>query len=64
LRSAVETAAAQGASWLELKALHCLASRFPDSALREQLGSLVEALPSGHDLPAFRGATDLLSESD
>jgi ATP/maltotriose-dependent transcriptional regulator MalT len=30
LRSAVETAAAQGAGWLELRALHSLASRFPD----------------------------------
>jgi hypothetical protein len=40
-----------------------LASRFPDPAVREQLGDLVETLPSGHDLPAFRAATGLLSES-
>ncbi|MGH8587413.1 MAG: ATP-binding protein, partial [Gammaproteobacteria bacterium] len=64
LRRAVETATAQGAGWLELRALHSLASRFPDRAVREQLGDLVETLPSGHDLPAFRAATGLLSESD
>ena len=63
LRSAVETAAAQGAGWLELRALHSFASRFPDQILREQLGDLVETIPSGHDLPAFRAATRLLSES-
>jgi ATP/maltotriose-dependent transcriptional regulator MalT len=63
LRRAVEIATAQGAGWLELRALHSLASRFPDQAVREQLGDLVETLPSGHDLPAFRAATGLLSES-
>ena len=63
LRRAVEIAAAQGARWLELRALHTLASRHPDQALREQLGDLLEIIPSGHDLPAFRAATDLLSES-
>jgi hypothetical protein len=63
LRRAVEVASAQGAGWLELRALHSLASRFPDPALREQLGDLVETIPSGHDLPAFRAATGLLSES-
>jgi hypothetical protein len=63
LRSAVETASAQGAGWLELRALHSLASRFPDQTLREQLGDLIETIPSGHDLPAFRAASDLLSES-
>jgi hypothetical protein len=63
LRSAVEIASAQGASWLELRALHSLASRFPDQTLREQLGDLVETIPSGHDLPAFRAAIGLLSES-
>jgi hypothetical protein len=31
--------------------------------VREQLEDLVETLPSGHDLPAFRAATGLLSES-
>ena len=54
---------AQGASWLELRALHSFASRFPDQALREQLGDLIETIPSGHDLPAFRAATGLLNES-
>ena len=63
LRSAVETASAQGAGWLELRALHSFASRFPDQTLREQLGDLIETIPSGHDLPAFRAATGLLSRS-
>ena len=63
LRRAVEIATAQGAGWLELRALHSLASRFPDQAVREQLADLVETIPSGHDLPAFRAATGLLSES-
>jgi DNA-binding SARP family transcriptional activator len=62
-RSAVEIASAQGAGWLELRALHSFASRFPDETLREQLGDLVETIPSGHDLPAFRAATGFLSES-
>ena len=63
LRRAVEVAEAQGASWLELRALHSLASRYPDQALREQLGDLVETIPSGHDLPAFRAATGFLNET-
>jgi DNA-binding SARP family transcriptional activator len=63
LRRAVEIASAQGAGWLELRALHALARRFPAQTLREQLGDLVETIPSGHDLPAFRAATALLSES-
>ncbi|NNG15859.1 MAG: hypothetical protein HKM89_05200, partial [Gemmatimonadales bacterium] len=60
---AVETASAQGAGWLELRALHSYASRFPDQTLRERLADLLETIPSGHDLPAFRAAIDLLSES-
>jgi len=28
-----------------------------------QLGDLLETIPSGHDLPAFRAATGLLRES-
>jgi hypothetical protein len=63
LRRAVEAADAQGASWLELRALHSLASRYSDQALREQLGDLLETIPSGHDLPAFRAATSLLHGS-
>ncbi|MDX1501543.1 MAG: AAA family ATPase [Thermoanaerobaculia bacterium] len=63
LRNAVETASAQGAGWLKLRALHSLASRFPDQALREQLGQHVEAMPSGGDLPAFRAAHLFLNES-
>lgn len=63
LRRAVEVAGAQGASWLELRALHSLVSRYPDHAPREQLGELVETIPSGHNLPAFRAATGLLNES-
>lgn len=38
LRNAVELASQQGAVWLELRALHSLARRFPNHALREQLG--------------------------
>jgi tetratricopeptide (TPR) repeat protein len=64
LRSAAETARVQGARWLELRALHSFARRFPDPSLREQLGGLIGTIPSGHDLPAFRAAVDLLSESD
>ncbi len=63
LRNGVELASAQGAGWLELRALHSLASRFPDQTMRAQLGDLVETIPSGHDLPAFRAATGLLGES-
>jgi tetratricopeptide (TPR) repeat protein len=63
LRRAVETAAAQGAGWLQLRALHSRASRFPDQTLRGQLGDLVGTIPSGHDLPAFRAATGLLRNS-
>jgi hypothetical protein len=63
LRRAVEVADGQGASWLELRALHSLSSRYPDQALRAQLGELVETIPSGHDLPAFRAATALLNDS-
>jgi DNA-binding SARP family transcriptional activator len=63
LRSAVEIASAQGAGWLELRALHSSVSRFPDESLREQLGDLLETIPSGHDLPAFRAASGFLSES-
>jgi DNA-binding SARP family transcriptional activator len=39
LRRAVATASAQGAAWLELRALHAFASRFPDETLREQRGA-------------------------
>jgi hypothetical protein len=63
LRRAVEVAEAQGASWLELRALHSLASRYPDQTVREQLGDLLETIPSGHELPAFRAATGLLNRS-
>ena len=63
LRNAVEIAAAQGAGWLELRALHSFVSRFPDQTACERLGDLVETIPSGHNLPAFRAATGLLRES-
>jgi hypothetical protein len=63
LRRAMEIASAQGARWLELRALHSFASRFPDPTARQQLRDLVETIPSGHDVPAFRAATGLLSES-
>jgi hypothetical protein len=64
LRAAVESASAQGASWLELRALHSRVSRFPGQALRDRLGDLVETIPSGHDLPAFRAAQTLLRDVD
>ena len=60
LRAAVETAAAQGAGWLELRALNSLAGRFPDPALRERLENLLQGMPSGLDLPAFRTARAFL----
>ena len=63
LQNAAEVARAQTAGWLELRALHSLASRFPDPASHERLGELVRTLPSGCDLPAFRAATDILGES-
>ena len=63
LRRAVEIASAQGARWLEFRALHSFASRFPDPTARQQLRDLVETIPSGHHLPAFRAAIHLLSDS-
>jgi DNA-binding SARP family transcriptional activator len=62
LREAAGLASRQGAGWLELRALHSLASRFPDQAVREQLRDLLDTIPSGHELPAFRAAEGLLSE--
>ncbi len=64
LHNAAEIAAAQGAGWLELRALHALASRFPAPALRRQLAKHIETIPSGHDLPAFRAAASFLSDPD
>src|SRR5262245_52321277 len=63
LRRAVEVSVAQGAGWLELRALHSFASRFPDQTALEQLRDLIATIPSGHDLPAFRAAIRFLSES-
>jgi tetratricopeptide (TPR) repeat protein len=63
LRRAVDVAGGQGANWLALRALHSLASRYSDQTVREQLGDLLETIPSGHDLPAFRAATGLLNDS-
>jgi DNA-binding SARP family transcriptional activator len=63
LSTAVEIANAQGADWIELRALHSLANRFPDRTVREQLRDLLETIPSGHDLPAYVAATSLLSDS-
>jgi DNA-binding SARP family transcriptional activator len=62
LRRAVDTANAQGAKWLALRALHSLASRCSDPAVREELANLVGTIPSGHDLPPFRAATRLLND--
>ena len=63
LGKAVEVATAHGAAWLQLRALHSLASRFSDQAARDQLEALIETIPSGHHLPAFRASVGLLSES-
>lgn len=63
LRNAVDVARDQGAHWLELRALHALASRYPDQASRERLAGLVERVSAGRDLPAFRAARDFLRES-
>lgn len=63
LHQAVDVARAQGARWLTLKALHSLASRFPDPGLQAQLAELADALPSGHDLPAFRAAEAFLRDT-
>ena len=62
LRRAVTVASNQGARWLGLRALCSLASRFPDPASRDQLAAVVQTIPSGHDLPAFQAAKDLLSQ--
>jgi hypothetical protein len=63
LRNAVEVASTQGAGWLELRAAHSLASRFPDRAVRDRLEDLVGTMPSGHDLAPFRRAVALLSQA-
>jgi ATP/maltotriose-dependent transcriptional regulator MalT len=63
LGNGVEVAAARGAGWLELRALHSFASRFPDPTLRERLRDRVDTIPSGHQLPAFRDANGFLSHS-
>jgi tetratricopeptide (TPR) repeat protein len=63
LRNAADLASAQGASWLELRALHSLARRFPDRNARERLADVVGTIPSGHHLPPFRAAAELLSEA-
>lgn len=62
-RNAVEIASSQGAAWLELRALHSLTSRSSDRETRERLETLIETLPSGQDLPAFRAITEFLQES-
>ena len=64
LRKAVEVAHTQGAGWLELRALHGLTSRFSERGLRKRLESLLERIPSGRDLPAFRAASDFLRETN
>ena len=62
LHTARDLATGQGAGWSALRALRSHASRFPDDlAIRRELGAIVATIPSGHDLPPFRAATDLLS---
>jgi tetratricopeptide (TPR) repeat protein len=64
LRKAVAVARDQGAKWMALRALHALNRRFPDEASRENLADLVQNMPSGRDLPAFRSARDFLEGAD
>lgn len=64
LQKAVEVATAQGARWLALRALHAFAGRFPDQTARRRLADLVEAIPSGHNLPPFRAAIDFFNYPD
>jgi tetratricopeptide (TPR) repeat protein len=64
LRGAVQLADTQGARWLKLRALHSLVSRFPEPTARTELAQLLEAVPSGRELPPFRAANDLLASSD
>jgi tetratricopeptide (TPR) repeat protein len=63
LRRGAALAEAQEAGWLELRVLHSLLTRFEEPEARRQLERLVETLPSGHDLPAFQAAIDLLATS-
>lgn len=63
LRRAVDVAAAQGARWLELRALVSLARLVPDPETLERLAARRHETPSGHDLPAFREATALVTRS-
>lgn len=62
--AAVALAGAQGASWLELRALHSMAAHFPDEEVRDHLAEVVEMLPSGHELRPVLAAAQLLRESD
>jgi len=65
LHTSRAVAAGQGAGWLVLRALGSHASRFPDDpAIRRELGDILSTIPSGHDLPPFRAATNLLSPAD
>jgi hypothetical protein len=50
----------RSARWTEGETLHLT---YTLQSVREQLADLVETIPSGHDLPAFRAASGLLSES-
>lgn len=63
LRTAVEIATQQGADWLTLRALCSLAVRFPDPVARKRIGVLLETLDSDRDLPAFRAARQILTDS-
>ena len=64
LCQAVEVANSQGAGWLKLRALFAANNRLTDQALRRQLGELLETFPSGHDLPAFQAAKELIADFD
>ena len=63
LDEAVRIAQEQGAAWLEVRALHSLASRSRDPATLERLRDLMGTIPSGRDLPPLRAASALLNET-
>lgn len=60
LGDAAEIARRQGARWFELRACTNLMREFPDERTSERLKLLMNQIPSGHDLPAFRAAAEIV----
>jgi DNA-binding SARP family transcriptional activator len=63
LHRAIDVASAQGARWLEMRALHSLLGRFPDSAIRQQLADVLAGMPAASEVAAFRAAATSLDPS-